>query len=36
VESWLLRRALNRNDGRLAVTARQLRLTRERLYNYTP
>ena len=32
VESWLLRRALDRNDGRRTVTARQLGLTREGLY----
>jgi DNA-binding NtrC family response regulator len=32
VESLLLRRALDRNDGRRTVTARQLGLTREGLY----
>jgi transcriptional regulator with GAF, ATPase, and Fis domain len=32
VESWLLRRALDRNGGRRAATARQLGLTREGLY----
>lgn len=32
VERWLLRRALDRNDGRLTTTARQLGLTREGLY----
>ena len=36
VESWLLRRALDRNDGRRTVTARQLGLTREGFYNYMP
>jgi transcriptional regulator with GAF, ATPase, and Fis domain len=32
VEAWLLRRALDANDGRRAATARRLGLTREGLY----
>ena len=32
IECWLLRRALTNNDGRKALTARKLGLTREGLY----
>jgi DNA-binding NtrC family response regulator len=36
VEAWLIRRALERNAGRRAQTARELGITREGLYNYRP
>ena len=32
VEAWIIRRALERNDGRRAETARRLGITREGLY----
>ena len=33
VESWYIRRALERNGNRRTTTARQLGITREGLYN---
>ncbi len=32
IEAWLIRRALDANQGRRAITARQLGVTREGLY----